>query len=143
MSALLASFRAFAGDARGASAVELALITPVLAVLLLGIAEFGQVFFQRTEMHGAVRSGAQYALNGGRDLDVASEIVTRSWNMMPADGEVEATRFCLCANAEHVCNAPCPDNSVPEAYMRLRASATLGGVAIAYGHSANDVVRIR
>lgn len=139
----LALLQSFARDERGASAVELALIAPLLAVLTLGVAEFGHLTFQRTDMHGAIRSGSQYVLNGGRDLEVAREIVLRSWSTMPDDGQVQATRFCLCSNVEHACNAPCTDNSVPEAYIQLSARATLGGVTIGYGHSANDAVRIR
>ena len=133
----------FFRDERGASAVELALIAPLLAVLTLGVDEFGHLTFQRTDMHGAIRSGSQYVLNGGRDLDVAREIVLRSWSTMPDDGQVEATRFCLCSNVQHACSAPCADNSVPDAYIQLHATATLGGVTIDYGHSADDAVRIR
>lgn len=133
----------FVRDRRGASAVEFALIAPVLAVVLLGIAEIGQVIYQRTDMHGALRSGGQYILNGGRDLDVAEEIVTRSWNSRPEDGVAEAIRFCLCEQVEHACSSPCADDSVPEAYITLRAHGTLGGVVVEVGESADDAIRIR
>lgn len=133
----------FSDNDSGASAVEFALIAPVLAAALLGIAELGHVAFQRTDMHGALRSGSQYVLNGGRDLDVAREIVLRSWTSMPEDGVVEATRFCLCAQEEHVCTAPCDDDSIPEAYITLRAYATLGGVVTENGYDADDAIRIR
>lgn len=141
--ALLPLLARFARDERGASAVEFALIAPVLAVFVLGIAEIGHIGYQRTDMHSALRAGSQYVLNGGRDLDTARTIVERSWSSMPDDGVVEATKFCLCGTTQHACNAPCVDDSVPEAYIQLRASATLGGVTIDYGHSADDAVRIR
>lgn len=133
----------FARDRRGASAVEFALVAPLLAVALLSIAEIGQVIYQRTDMHGALRTGGQYVLNGGRDLDVAEAIVTRSWSSRPEDGVVEATRFCLCAQEEHVCNAPCDDDSVPEAYITIQARGTLGGVVVEVGEHADDAIRIR
>jgi Flp pilus assembly pilin Flp len=135
--------RVFARDRRGASAVEFALIAPVLAVTLLSIAEIGQVVYQRTDMHGALRSGGQYVLNGGRELDVAREIVLRSWTTMPEGAVVEATRFCLCSNVAHACNSPCSGGSVPEAYISLSAHATLGGVVFDYGEAADDAIRIR
>jgi Flp pilus assembly pilin Flp len=135
--------RHFARDRAGASAVEFALIAPVLAATLLGIAEYGQIMYQRTDMHGALRSGGQYVLNGGRDLAVAREIVLRSWSSMPEDALVEATRFCLCEEEEHVCSAPCDDDSVPEVYVSLSAHATLGGVVLDYGESSDDAIRIR
>jgi Flp pilus assembly pilin Flp len=133
----------FARDRGGASAVEFALIAPLLVAVLLGIAEMGQVIYQRTDMHGALRTGGQYVLNGGRDLDVAEEIVIRSWNSRPEDGVAEATRFCLCEQVEHACSSPCVDDSVPEAYITLSAHGTLGGVVVEVGESADDAIRIR
>jgi Flp pilus assembly pilin Flp len=139
----LSSLRSFACDCRGASAVEFALIAPVLAMTLLGVAEFGQIVYQRTDMHGALRSGGQYVLNGGRDLAVAREIVVRAWTAMPEDAVVDATRFCVCSNVQHACNSPCSGGSVPEAYISLTAHATLGGIVVDYGDSADDAIRIR
>jgi Flp pilus assembly pilin Flp len=135
--------RAFARHRGGASAVEFGLIMPVLAIAVLGIAEVGQIVYQRTDMHGALRSGGQYVLNGGRDLAVAREIVVRAWTGMPEDAVVEATRFCMCATVEHVCNSPCGGGSVPEAYISLSAHATLGGIVVDYGDTADDAIRIR
>ena len=139
----LFSLRAFARHRGGASAVEFGLIAPILALMLVGIAEVGQVVYQRTDMHAALRSGGQCVLNGGRDVAVAREIVMRSWTAMPEDGAVEASRFCLCGNVAHACNAPCSSGSVPEVYISLRAHATLGGIVVDYGSSADDAIRIR
>lgn len=135
--------RAFGRDARGSSAVEFALLAPILAMVLLSVAEIGHVVYQRTDMHGALRSGGQYVLNGGRDLEAAREIVVRSWSAMPEDAAVDATRFCLCGEVEHACSAPCFDGSVPEAYINLHAHATLGGVVFDVGETADDSIRIR
>lgn len=139
----LAHIHRFLRDQRGASAVEFGLIAPVLAMTLLSIAETGQIVYQRTDMHGALRSGGQYVLNGGRDLAVAREIVVRSWTAMPDDAVVEATRFCLCGDVPHACSTPCNGGSVPEAYINLSAHATLGGIVVDYGDSADDAIRIR
>lgn len=133
----------FLRDRRGASAVEFALIAPVLAITLLSVAEYGQMAYQRSDMHGALRSGGQYVLNGGRDLIVAREIVERSWSSMPEDGVVQSTRFCLCGDEEHACSEPCDDDSVPEAYVSLSAHATLGGIVFESGEHADDSIRIR
>jgi Flp pilus assembly pilin Flp len=135
--------RRFGRNESGASAVEFAILAPVLALALLGVADFGQMAIQRTDMHGALRSGGQYLLNGGRDLTVAREIVLRSWSSMPEDGIVETSRFCLCGETEHVCSAPCSDGSVPTAYITLRAHATLGGMFIDSGESTDDTIRVR
>lgn len=138
-----AFIRTFASHRGGASAVEFGLIAPVLALMLVGIAEVGQIAYQRTDMHAALRSGGQYVLNGGRDLAVAREIVVRSWTAMPEDAVVEATRFCVCGETPHACNSPCNGGDVPEAYISLRAHATLGGIVVDYGSEADDAIRIR
>jgi Flp pilus assembly pilin Flp len=134
---------AFATDVRGASAVEFALIAPVLALALMGLAEMGYVVYQRAMHIGALRAGGQYVLNGGRDLDVTRDISMRSWSSRPEDGVVETSRFCLCGEAEHVCNEPCSDDSVPLVYISIQSHATLGGVIVDFGEAANDAVRIR
>ena len=49
---------------RGASAVELALISPVLILLLFGIIVFGWTFFRAQSMQAAVREGGRLAAVG-------------------------------------------------------------------------------
>lgn len=46
---------------RGASAVEFALVLPVLLAILLGIMEFGFLFNQQASATNAAREGARYA----------------------------------------------------------------------------------
>lgn len=49
-------------DCHGTSAVEFALLLPVLAALLLGILEFGRAMWIRQNMQFAVEEAARYAL---------------------------------------------------------------------------------
>jgi Flp pilus assembly protein TadG len=44
---------------RGATAVEFALVVPVLLVLVLGIMEFGRVYYFQTVLSGAAREGVR------------------------------------------------------------------------------------
>jgi Flp pilus assembly protein TadG len=46
--------------ARGQSAVELALVVPVLLLLLLAAADFGRIFYMSIGVMDAARAGAQY-----------------------------------------------------------------------------------
>ena len=60
-------------DERGAAAVELALILPVLVLLLMGIIEFGRGYNARVTLTSAVREGARaYAL--GKDATTVTDI---------------------------------------------------------------------
>lgn len=69
--------RARRSGRRGVSHLEFALILPVLLTILVGIMEFGWVFFQRTAVQESMRQGCRY----GATLDPAVDDI---------DGEVEA-----------------------------------------------------
>lgn len=54
---------------RGAVAVELALVLPILVMLLFGIVEFGRGYNAKVSLQGAVREGARVlALDSGDPL---------------------------------------------------------------------------
>ena len=56
----------------GATLLELALITPVFLMLIIGIIELSMAYFANMTMQHAVREGARYAVTGNKDLDPAS-----------------------------------------------------------------------
>lgn len=67
---------------RGAAAVELALLLPVLMLLVMGIVDFGIVFHQQVSLSGAAREGARYyALHNdlagaaARAIDAAPSVI--------------------------------------------------------------------
>jgi len=53
---------AFRRNERGASAVEFAIIASFLSIVLLNIVDIAIFMFNKMEITGAVRAGAQYAL---------------------------------------------------------------------------------
>jgi len=57
-------------DQRGAAAVELALVLPVLLLILAGIIEFGRGYHEKISMTHAAREGAR-ALAVGKTASVA------------------------------------------------------------------------
>jgi Flp pilus assembly protein TadG len=70
---------------RGQALVEMALITPVLLFILLGITDIGRAYYQYTVMTNAVREGARYvAVNwsnsGGGGAATNSNAVSATFN---------------------------------------------------------------
>jgi Flp pilus assembly protein TadG len=55
------SIRAGANDERGAAAVEMAIVLPILVLLLFGITQFGLAFVRYQGVQSAAREGARIA----------------------------------------------------------------------------------
>lgn len=62
-------------DEEGASAVEFAIVLPVLLLLILGIIQFGLIFFNYISITHATREGARWAALGQPDADVKSKVI--------------------------------------------------------------------
>ncbi len=60
-------------DRRGVSAIEFALVAPVLILLLIGVTEVGRLIVQADAVDKALRSGAMFAARSELPLDAATE----------------------------------------------------------------------
>src|SRR4026207_854207 len=101
----------FRKDDRGVAAIEFALFAPILAMSLVLLVDLGNYAIERTDMESALRSGVQYFMNGGSDLDKAKEVVLASWTSKPDNATVVVERFCMCGTVVHVCTSTCDDDS--------------------------------
>ena len=133
----------FVKDREGVAAIEFAMIAPVLTFLVLASVDLGKMLIDRTDMQSAVRTGAQYLMNGGQDLDLARDLVLASWASRPEAGTVISERFCTCAEVVHACTSLCSDASIPESYVRLKAVGTLDGFLTDASERTEEIVRIR
>lgn len=84
---------------RGASIVEVALMTPFLLLLLIGVIDFGRAFYDSIELENAARAGAQYgainptdtagmvtAAKNDANIDIPSIAATATYGCMCSDG---------------------------------------------------------
>lgn len=142
----LLTARAVAGAVsccRGTSAVEFGLIGPLIALLLVGLVDVGQYAYQRVDMYSAARSGSQYFMAGGADLQEARNIIQASWTDAPDDAVISVDRFCQCQIVLSACNAPCPDGEPPTTYTRIALSGTYSGLVTSIPNRTSDLIRIR
>jgi Flp pilus assembly protein TadG len=71
-------------DQRGASAVEFAIIVPVLFMIVFGIIGFGIAFMQVQTIRGAVREGARISAVGATASQVQQKVADASTGIVPA-----------------------------------------------------------
>jgi Flp pilus assembly protein TadG len=74
----------------GTSAVEFALIAPLLFILIFGIIEFGIAFMQLQTIRGAVREGARASAVGATVQQSQQKVADASTGIVPA-GQVAVT----------------------------------------------------
>lgn len=133
----------FLRDRSGGPAVEFALIAPVLISLMVASADVAHIAFERSDMLGATRSGSQYFMAGGTDVERARAIIEQGWGTMPENASIQVSRICECDSVAASCNILCPDQSVPVAYSVIEIGADIDGVFIDYYNRASDKVRVR
>jgi Flp pilus assembly protein TadG len=115
---------------KGQSAVELAFLVPIVALLLLVIADFGRVFFISVAVNNAARAGAQY---GSQSVTTAADSAgmvaaasadaknIRNWNTPTASQ-------CTCAVSSPQTVALCASSyctdTATATYVKVNTSAT-------------------
>lgn len=75
-------------DSTGTTAVEFALLLPVMLMLLMGVLEFGRALWLRQDMQFAVEEAARYAL--AEDTATTAAISAKASSRLAAVGPVGA-----------------------------------------------------
>jgi hypothetical protein len=95
MTVLVRRFRPLRRHGRGLALVEMVLVVPILAVMMLATAELGRALYQYTIVEGAVRAGARYlaanAIYGNTgvvDLSKVPAVVAGTRNLVVYGNEV-------------------------------------------------------
>jgi Flp pilus assembly protein TadG len=121
--------RTWLADRRGTAAVEMALVSPFLAIVVAGIAQVAPEINAVHRMHDAVASGAQYVMSGGSNPTTIQAVTVAAWTgHVPAD-TVTVNQWCTCAGATSDCSTLCSDSTVPQGFTQIAASTTYSGWA--------------
>lgn len=135
--------RKFLRHSGGASAVEFALISPILAGLVIYGFDAWQLINKKQDMHAAINAGAHYYMGGGDDDPTAQSISISSWPNTPSDAKLSIGRACTCAGAGSDCNTLCAaTQQPPETRITLTASTMWNGLQPA-ALSEAETVRVR
>lgn len=113
---------------RGAAAVEFAFIVPIMALVVMGIVDYGTFINQRMKLQDLARTATQYVVQGGSDTDVVANIIESSdfYKDSAAKGQaitVTRQQLCECAGGRSInCNSSCPNSGD---YIRYFYAVTL------------------
>jgi Flp pilus assembly protein TadG len=133
----------FAGDRRGVAAVELALIAPIIAGVMLSSYSLWDAGSRRQDLRAALNTGSEYYFNGGRCDSVASQAIQSAWQRRPSDSSINITRSCACGATPLVCSATCPDGSQPATYVQMQLVANDPAAMMDQNVLETRVVRVR
>jgi Flp pilus assembly protein TadG len=130
-------------DWRGTSAIEFGLVSPMLVVAVVGLADLSNMAYGYANMQAAVRAGIHYSMSGGTDADAAKTIADSAWSRKPQGGTLNTSRTCKCATVNWDCSLFCPDATRPEMYMTVTANGTFGGNFYSMNKTITETVRLR
>lgn len=134
-------------DRRGVAAIEFALITPVLLLMLGSLADFALAFRTRGLLASSVAQGAQYAFLVGPTVAAADvqSVVEQPMALPPADVTVTGPA-CACLSGTPAaptptpCSQTCPDQTLPGTYLTISAHYTYAPLLPVYSGLANPVL---
>ena len=119
---------------RGQSMVELALMVPALALVLVATADFGRVYFTSVAVENAARAGVQYGAQSlttsvditGMEQAACNDFGISDLTTCQATMTTTATSFCECVGSTAVvsCSSTCDDGGVQEKWVQVNTSTT-------------------
>ncbi len=125
-SGAFALLRKFLRADGGVSAVEMALVAPVLMIIFMGLIDYGIAVFSKMELTGSVRSGAQYALINSTDMAAIQTTVTNSSNLDVTNLVVDLPyKTCECSDGtlDATCTVTCSADTLRH-YVVISATYT-------------------
>jgi Flp pilus assembly protein TadG len=116
----------------GTQMVEMALISPLLVLLALGVADFARVAYAAITLSNAARAGGQYGVqSNAKAMDSAGiqQAARNDAGDVPGIG-VTSAMSCACPSAGAIsCTATCPANAAPEVYVTVTTTMTFRTIA--------------
>ena len=108
---------------RGGAAVELIVVFPVVLLLLIGVIDYGRVFYTSVTVANAARAGAEYGQSEvGHQVAIDSMMARAQLDGNEAGTLTLAARmFCECGGGSNVSCGLCA-GVAPEVYVEVTAT---------------------
>lgn len=140
-------------SAAGASAVEFAILTPLLILTAAAIFDFGMGFYRKTQVASAARAGAQYAIAYGFNAAAITTAVVSATGFSGISASPPPNEYCGCPSSAGVvnrtCGSICSTGAQAGTYVGVSAQGTYTtwipypGIPSSYTFTTETVVRIQ
>jgi Flp pilus assembly protein TadG len=127
--AITAMLRSALRCTRGASAIETAILAPLLCGFLAVMVDVGMSVGARMELDRNVRAGAQAAMSLNNTAAGVAAIVHASAGGRQ-DLDVRVERSCVCGVATAACSVVCASSEPPSVIYAIEAARPVAGMVL-------------
>lgn len=111
-------------DRRGVTAVEFAIIAPIMVGMFVSVVDLGLGLYTQVQVANAAQAGAAYAMQKGYNSDAMTTVAQSSTRLTGLT--VATTQFCGCPSATGVtttaCTASCSDGLTAGTFAQVNVS---------------------
>ncbi len=137
----------------GVAGVELALATPILALLMTGGFDFGRAIYEQNRLEAAAQAGVQYATESSSNWTSSTSIIAaaRADAGDATNSLTVTTGQCTCPTGASLCSATatCTGSTYSGTYVKVSVSETFSTlvnypfVTSPFTLSSQSVVRVQ
>jgi Flp pilus assembly protein TadG len=124
ISRLRCSGKKFRRDRRGVTAVEFAIIAPILIGMFVSVIDLGLGLYTQVQLANAAQAGAAYAMQKGYNASAMATVAQSSTRL--TNLTVATSQFCGCPSATGVtttsCTASCGDGLTAGTFAQVTAT---------------------
>jgi Flp pilus assembly protein TadG len=140
-------------DDKGTAAIEFGMVGTVLALLALGLMDFGMGYWEKIQVGNAARAGGEYAIYHGYVQSGIANAVTSATSLSSIAATPAPTQSCGCPSASAgvtsaTCGASCTGGGTAGSYVTVSAQASytpifpISGFTSAVTLTASTIVRV-
>jgi Flp pilus assembly protein TadG len=126
---------------RGTASIELALLVPLIAAVLVGMFDWGMAIEQRIRLQTAARAGAQQAMRTPGDAAAITTATRAAAPELTAMTVTPSQIWCECNNSPLACTSTC--NTGMQRFIRVAASHPYSPITPAGPTSVSANVTLR
>ena len=123
----------------GATAVEFAVIAPILIAMMIGIVDYGLGLYTDTQLANAAQAAVDYAMQKGYDAAAMTTVAQSSTRLTGITAA--PSQYCGCPSATGVtstsCDSSCSDGLTAGTYAKVVATKEYGTLLSYPGIPAN------